>query len=168
MSKKIILHIGAGKTGTSAIQTGLARHRDFLLEQYGIFYPDDPSLDKAARGEISSGNGSYIGRFLNPNNRPANFSEDSFFLDLRKKINQTNAHTIIFSNEQIHIGKKEQLLTIANLFCDYFSEVQIIYYVRHVADSIMSSYIQRIKRHSYSGNFSDFLQRNKHISYKKI
>ena len=53
---KLFLHIGHGKTGTSAIQSSLAIASNDLAEQ-GINYPIQQSLrDRASRLEITSGN----------------------------------------------------------------------------------------------------------------
>ena len=53
---KLFLHIGHGKTGTSAIQSSLAIASNDLAGQ-GISYPIQQSLrDRASRLEIPSGN----------------------------------------------------------------------------------------------------------------
>ena len=53
---KLFLHIGHGKTGTSAVQSALAIASDDLSRQ-GISYPIQQSLrDRASRLEITSGN----------------------------------------------------------------------------------------------------------------
>ena len=53
---KLFLHIGHGKTGTSAIQSALAIASEELAKR-GISYPIQPSLrDRASRLEITSGN----------------------------------------------------------------------------------------------------------------
>jgi len=52
---KLTLHIGHGKTGTSALQSFLALNENLLLE-YGICYPKNYTFDAAKKGYISSGN----------------------------------------------------------------------------------------------------------------
>ncbi len=52
---KIVLHIGQGKTGTSALQSALARNHD-LLKSVGVLYPDHPSAEQARAGHVMSGN----------------------------------------------------------------------------------------------------------------
>ena len=53
---KLFLHIGHGKTGTSAIQSSLAIASDNLRSR-GINYPIGSTLrDRASRLEITSGN----------------------------------------------------------------------------------------------------------------
>ena len=49
--KTVFLHVGAGKTGTSAIQTWLARNLR-RLEEHGIAYPEPPEgFDLAVEGK---------------------------------------------------------------------------------------------------------------------
>lgn len=50
-----IFHIGPGKSGSSAIQTFLAKNRD-KLGSIGILYPKDASTDVALQGQTTSGN----------------------------------------------------------------------------------------------------------------
>jgi hypothetical protein len=39
MEKTLYLHIGHGKTGTTAIQNYLSAHSERILNDYGIFFP---------------------------------------------------------------------------------------------------------------------------------
>lgn len=52
---RILLHAGQMKTGTSFLQSSLARNIR-ALEESGIFYPPLPNNDRAANGAFSSGN----------------------------------------------------------------------------------------------------------------
>ena len=53
--KKIFLHIGHGKTGTSSIQSILA-NATADLEAANVLYPFAPGFEDAKKGFISSGN----------------------------------------------------------------------------------------------------------------
>lgn len=55
----LTMHIGHDKTGSSAIQSALAGNTG-LLAEYGITYPQDPTIYDAAKGYISSGNRSVF------------------------------------------------------------------------------------------------------------
>ncbi len=52
---KIVLHIGQGKTGTSALQSALARNHA-LLKRAGVLYPEHASAEQARAGHVMSGN----------------------------------------------------------------------------------------------------------------
>ena len=74
-----IIHIGHGKTGSSALQTKLARCTEPLAEQ-GYVYPDHESADAAKKGLITSGNGLLLldpGHAIAPNSIYSN--ENLFF-----------------------------------------------------------------------------------------
>lgn len=62
------LHVGAGKTGTSALQAAFVRNRDWLAG-HGIDYPPSPWDEAAANHKITSGNGMGLAKFLNPAHR---------------------------------------------------------------------------------------------------
>lgn len=59
MTRKLILHVGHGKTGSSSIQSVLALNADKLMEN-GISYPRHKSFATATKGGISSGNGDIL------------------------------------------------------------------------------------------------------------
>src|SRR5215204_5967792 len=59
MAGKLILHIGATKTGTSAIQSAVARNRATLLAN-GIYYPEYDADEKAQAGRVTGGNGAIF------------------------------------------------------------------------------------------------------------
>ena len=86
---KLFLHIGHGKTGTSAIQSALAIASEELAKR-GISYPIQPSLrDRASRLEITSGN-------WQPN---PEISLSDQLLEIEKK-NQNNSK-IVLSSESL-------------------------------------------------------------------
>ncbi len=54
-AKPVILHVGHGKTGSSALQSSLVLSSEALAKA-GIFYPPSLSDARAMKGEVSSGN----------------------------------------------------------------------------------------------------------------
>ena len=62
MVEKIVLHIGATKTGTSAIQSAMVQNRAALLAQ-GILVPESRREDKAEEGRVTGGNCRPIHKF---------------------------------------------------------------------------------------------------------
>ena len=64
--KKIILHCGMPKTGSSALQVQLAQSRETLLK-HGFDYLPMGDFKQARQGRITSGNGAGLARaYLNP------------------------------------------------------------------------------------------------------
>ncbi|MFN7002556.1 MAG: hypothetical protein ACK4NW_03865, partial [Roseinatronobacter sp.] len=62
MPKRIILHTGATKTGTSALQVGLAQNLDQLLAQ-GVYAPPGRRFEKNLEGLVSGGNAKQLKAF---------------------------------------------------------------------------------------------------------
>jgi len=120
---KIFIHIGHGKTGTSAIQSFLATNREKLLD-YGVDYPEHSSFSLAKEGKITSGNGELL---LSP------FQFNS------------NNHSYLFSNEGLYfkLSDKEKL---SRLVHSLPVKPTIICYTRDLVDYYISSWGQYIKR----------------------
>jgi hypothetical protein len=157
MIDTLILHIGAGKTGTSAIQTGLVRHRDVLREA-GICYPEH-SRDKAARaGRTTSGNGTYIAAFCVPDMRKPDFSETAFKAWLADVLDRAPAGKVLFSNEDLELAATAGLKELAQLLSPRVKQVKIIYYLRSLADQLLSNYRQHVEQAEFFGSFADYLE----------
>ena len=56
--RRLLLHMGAGKTGTSVLQLFWELHREWLA-QHGIWYPPGPLRPDPAT-KISTGNGDWL------------------------------------------------------------------------------------------------------------
>lgn len=59
MNRKLWVHVGHGKTGSSFIQSVLATNAP-LLKEHGILYPVHDSFESAKKGFISTGNGELL------------------------------------------------------------------------------------------------------------
>lgn len=146
--KKVFLHIGHGKTGTSATQTALARlHLD--LRGRGLCYPDHPSFDGAAKGLISSGN-------------LDGFQSDWFAAQLLPAIrNAPSYDSFIFSNEH--------LFWVMDAFFDTVPQIRdqfdfhVLLSVRDPTDMLSSAYMQAVKRGGYTGTLDAFAAQEGHI-----
>ena len=57
--KKLIIHIGHGKTGSSYLQSVFALNKD-MLKKEGFDYPDHKDSKVAEIGYISAGNGDLL------------------------------------------------------------------------------------------------------------
>lgn len=125
----LFLHVGHGKTGTSYLQSILAKNKDLLLE-YDIFYPQHKNYDKALRGQITSGNA-------------AGLTEGSISNFISQKINN-KVINCLFSNE----GLWKKLLRDPadfSLLNERFN-LKIIFFVRDPLEYVFSSYGQSVKR----------------------
>ena len=147
---KIFLHIGHGKTGTSAIQSALAIASEELSKR-GISYPIQPSLrDRASRLEITSGN-------WQPN--PEIDLSDQL-LDIAKK-NQNNSK-IVLSSESLFWLIPDLIQRKSSW--ENFIDLHIILAVREVDEMLSSEYQQRVKRHGDSMPLEQFIRARHFIS----
>ena len=147
---KLFLHIGHGKTGTSAIQSALAIASEELAKR-GISYPIQPSLrDRASRLEITSGN-------WQPN---PEISLSDQLLEIEKK-NQNNSK-IVLSSESL-FWLIPDLIQRKNSW-ENFIDLHIILAVREVDEMLSSEYQQRVKRHGDSMPLEQFIRARHSVS----
>ncbi|MCW8109083.1 glycosyltransferase family 61 protein [Alteromonas ponticola] len=139
MDKRIIIHIGPPKTGSSAIQFFLLRNAK-KLKQSGIWYPSH-STDK---NNISSGNAREIcsedkdGRLL---------ADPDKLSKLITKFNRNSElHTLVLSSESF--------FRIAESLAALIPNAEFIAFLRNPIEYAMSIYNQSVKRH---GNTNVFL-----------
>ena len=151
MSKpKIYLHIGHGKTGTSAIQSAFAIAQKDLLTQ-GIEYPiHNTDREKASQFAITSGNWNH-----NP--------KESLAQELiRRSRERNNNNSILLSSESL-------FWQLDSLFEDGMQELKdlnlhVLLAVREIEEMLSSEYQQRVKRHGEKRPFEQFLRSRHFIS----
>jgi len=149
--KKLFLHIGCGKTGSSALQLWLAENRRYL-SKYNIEYPLF-SKEKYDEYEITSGNGVPLFQEIKKRQE----------YGLLEKILKQSKKNILFSSETFQGFVLKELHTIHLLAEKYHYDVHIIVYVRDVYDIMYSSYLQFVKRHLYTDTFFDMIKNLKAI-----
>ena len=153
--KTVILHVGAGKTGSSAIQSGLARYID-SLGIYGIEYPAPLDAKNASRGKITSGNGVELLKFLCPEKRNPGFDEESFLISFISVLKGSGSKNIIFSNEQLEEGLLSKFEMLKEELDKLNIDLKIIYYLRNFVDHAYSVFGQMVKRSGFQKSFSEY------------
>jgi len=120
---ELVLHVGHGKTGTSAIQSALALNKEELLRR-GFVYPSHRDEPAARRGEITSGNGELLfdSTFRFDDEVNYIFSSEWFFHHLLEENR--------FSRLVQHRGRK----------------IKVVLYTRDVFEFLSSVWIQAVKR----------------------
>lgn len=149
MSKTAYLHVGAGKTGTSAIQAVLPILREQLLD-HGVLYPEDITLSEvqAKRGEVSSGNALTLARLTNLSlPRPINWKYHDSLTWLNQCLDVAMSHNsdILFSNEHLQFANLAKLQEVLNFILGRGFAVKVIFYVRTAIDYSISAYLQQLK-----------------------
>lgn len=137
MSATIYLHIGANKTGSSALQSVFNKHRDKLVEQ-GLLYPVSGCVGDAHYG-VSSLLGFYHGKPkpIDLMSKPLVELSDA----LRSEIERNNAESVVISSESFVLPKSVD--TVRNFFAGY--DVKIVVYVRRHDKWWPSAYNQAVR-----------------------
>ncbi len=145
--RRLYLHIGLGKTGSSALQTWLSVNAGELARQ-GIWYAD---LSAEARaGKPSSGNGSPLVEAL----RGGHF--DAVERLLHEVYFPADAgDTAIISSELLKDVRPPKLRELHGLFTRLDIEPHIVAYVRSVYERAYSTYGQSVKNLGYTEPFSE-------------
>lgn len=131
--KKLILHVGHSKTGTSYLQSVFALNRT-LLEQNDITYPSHKDDIKAVNGHLTDGNASGI-------NLRQNFS--------------FNTNTLFFSNENLY----NKLLHGKVLkFLSKRYDLEVVLYIRNPMEYFTSHWGHWVKRYGCSLDVDSYLK----------
>ena len=147
---KLFLHIGHGKTGTSAIQSSLAIASDNLRGK-GINYPIGSTLrDRASRLEITSGN-------WEP--KP-DISLSDQLLSIAEQNQDDSA--IILSSESLFWLIPELIKNKSQW--ENQLDLHIILAVREIEEMLSSEYQQRVKRHGDAMPLEQFIRARHFVS----
>ena len=147
---KLFLHIGHGKTGTSAIQSSLAIASDNLRGK-GINYPIGSTLrDRASRLEITSGN-------WEPK---SDVSLSDQLLSIAEQ-NQDDL-AIILSSESLFWLIPELIKNKSQW--ENQLDLHIILAVREIEEMLSSEYQQRVKRHGDAMPLEQFIRARHFVS----
>lgn len=148
------MHMGTGKTGSSALQSSFAQNSNVLAEK-GVLYAPHKSQGKAAQGLITSGNAAELAQCLSDvgNNDKALRQ----FKDILRLAAERSC-SVLLSSEGFNDYDASKLKDFKNTLKKYGYELRCVYYVRSIAGYALSSYSQRVKRHQYSRTFSGYLR----------
>ncbi|NND67061.1 MAG: hypothetical protein HKN19_05680 [Halioglobus sp.] len=145
--RRLYLHIGLGKTGSSALQSWLSINSAELARQ-GIVYAD---LSAAARaGKASSGNGVQL----------VNALRDSDFTEIERLLQTVYfppgvGETAIISSELLKDVRPPKLRELHALFARLEIEPHIVAYVRSVYERLYSTWGQRVKNLGHTEPFAE-------------
>ncbi len=149
MTKRLLLHIGTGKTGTSSIQNCLFENRHFLTATCGIFYP-----------EYGLSQIEHFGDVINAHYPVVFWATQGDTLNLNALLNEferSNCQLLVLSCEDFyHHLLPAHIAYLAQVF-NYFS-VEIICYVRRQDLYMESAWKQQVKVGQMRTSFQDFLK----------
>lgn len=135
--KRVVVHTGPGKTGSSAIQAWLLKNSHFL-EARGVYYPKHDIL----KNQISSG---HLQEILNKNEKGEWKVEPKKIARLLNTFHQSDCHTLLLSSEYFF----HKIVEIQK----YIPNAEFIAYIRNPVELIESNYNQGVKRHTKINRF---------------
>lgn len=138
--KKIILHIGQSKTGTTSFQSYCFKFRKELLAE-GVLYPKT-GLHFTHHRKLAR---HYKGEFR----------DDSLVYKLKQEISETDCEKVLISCESFEDLNYNQ----AKEFLDDFSDMDvfILCTLRSRIDWVQSMYTEYVKKAWFKGRFSQFV-----------
>ena len=145
--KKLFLHIGLGKTGSSALQSWLSLNSVALSKQ-GVDYAD--LVPHAKLGEVSSGNGYDLQRAL----INEDFEEVERLITTTYFFNPRN-NVALVSCELFQGMRAPFVQKIHDICAKCEIDVTVIVYIRSVYEQQYSTYLQGIKRASIAHRFGE-------------
>lgn len=156
VTRIVHLHIGAGKTGTSALQAAFVRNREWLAG-HGIDYPPSPWDEAAASHKITSGNGLDLAKALNPALRfPAAIMPDDGLQQTLHAVLNSQLPQVLYSSEHMMSFTADRALRFREALAQSGIQLRFHVWTRSIAAHACSVYNQQVKRHRYTGAFSTF------------
>jgi len=155
---KLLLHIGAAKTGTTAVQNYLALNRQQLLDE-GVYLLDDSATGNNRALAACCTNENQFSAFFHYNRVPAEDREKyrkSYFRNLIVELDQLDSaiHTVITSSEDFYGGflQEESIERLASYLKPVFDEIEVLIYIRpqlETLDSLYSTFLKTGQPLSY-------------------
>ena len=148
--KRLILHCGYTKTGTSAIQYGLGLNHKLLLD-HSINYPLSEDLQRKITEGISVvGNAKSLVDFGKQLKLNKNLEKSrQKLIELLENVKSDSNLTILSSEAIAGSFDNYSILVLKDLLYRYFEDVRILYYVRDILDHSVSQYNEYVKGEKY-------------------
>ena len=171
--KKIFIHIGLPKTGTSAIQNYLYNERT-ELKNYGILYPESITsfnFDRSRKITLTKDpNNFFDHNYLADIQNYPNINHDIFYNKLASEIlENNNCENLILSAENLYFANDKLLFKLKNLFKNL--DIKIIFTKRNYYEWLDSYYYEKIYSGRETNGFSYFfheLLKNNFLPFDKI
>lgn len=146
-SMPLFIHIGIGKTGTTAIQDFFFSHR-VVLGKAGLTYPE-AGLRGTGHHALAELGATQLSQTI----------ESNFFL-IAEQLQNNQECSILISSENFCFMNPSYIHQMAEIFKE--QHVKILFYVRTQVRLVESTYLQFQKfGHDYKGNIGSFFLQNR-------
>ena len=148
--KKVFLHVGPGKTGSTSIQTACDAGR-YLLIKHGILYPS--GRWHAELGScFSEAPEQYIFNVLSgfKDREMIRESNNVYLSRLRKELEESTSDVLVLSYEGFVDTDEVSLIRLRNFIAEYATTCEVVFYARSPLSYATSAMSQRVKSRSPS------------------
>jgi hypothetical protein len=150
--KKLYLHIGAEKTGTTTIQSFMAENR-VVLRHEGFLYPLAPGeVNHVGLTILATDNRNHLPKRLLRTVGLAEATDVSGYLkqmllDLKDEAQKSGCHTLVLSNEHLssHIRARKSITKVRNTLLGIADAIEVIVYLRRQDEAVLSEYSTKVK-----------------------
>jgi hypothetical protein len=157
MTKRVILHIGTAKTGTTSLQKFLSAHEAELGEA-GVLYP------RAGRPEWRFEEFAFAHHVLALAIRGRETPADArHWDDVREELARSDKETAVISSENFGGFEPEHVRQAAAHLEGH--TVKVVVYLRSPLSFLVSAYKQRVKVGQYGGSFGGFVREYVRFGY---
>lgn len=163
--RRLLLHMGLGKTGSSALQVGFVKNRAVLAE-YGIHYPTSPADRAAEQDRVTTGNAGRLSRFLVPRLHRGDASPRELLRPTIQTLRTTDSDTVLYSSEFLNQFEPERMGRLVRRADALGWQVHGVVYLRDVAGHAMSYYSQTVKRAGQTRDLADYLREGYHPAFR--
>ena len=150
--KTLFLHVGAGKTGSTAIQYHLHANADTLagmgvsVPLLDVYYPGRGPTDYMGNGEF------LVAEFVHGEQGANRQLYDRFL----KVCASTNSTTIIVSCEMLEFAARDKLDMLRAAMAQVGVAVKVIYILRDLIPHAVSFWLQVVKNHGETRSWAKF------------
>ncbi|WP_285164758.1 hypothetical protein [Shewanella goraebulensis] len=156
--KKLIIHGGMHKTGSTALQDALLAHRE-LNQECGVLYPDT-----GLRHDYGVGSRHFYIRETLFN---THHKENNIWAKLYSESESKNCNVLVLSHENFLSPDKMDLSEI-NEVNKYF-EVSFIVYIRDAISYYNTKYKEWVRRQAFAGESAEFVfEQLKYLDVEKM
>ncbi len=157
--KKLFLHIGSHKTGSTALQVFLTENRNLLLKD-GILYPDIGCPEFSRHGQhllawLFFTTPGYLPVFEGNVIEKSTLEEMNLVSEIKSAALSEGINSIILSSEEFSVLRPSEIDTLSKNLVDF--DVEVIIYLRRQDRYLESSYSTSVLYSGYIKNFSDYL-----------
>ena len=148
--KRIFLHVGLHKTGTTTIQMFCKANRA-RLRNLRIYFPADQSSQHRISKDLKSGQVDKVNKYF-------------------EKLAGHNIEHVLISAESLSKLNDPESASLYKILSSHFDKITLLAYIRNQPDAIQSIYTQMLKNDNITIPIAEFYQTNalKSLNYFRL